>query len=212
MAICAPSVSSTGTASAAATSASWISCALGGRRPPQHVIQHLGAIARVADADAQPPEPVAHLRDHVAHAVVAGGAAALLEAHDARPENPARRSATRIDSDGHLVEGRDAAHRLAAVVHVAHRLQQPQLALADARARQLALVARLAAEHRAVTLRQLVHEPEAGVVTRARVLGARVAEPDDQLERLAGHVVSSHRKRRRRPPRADGATAGASLW
>src|SRR4029077_18800939 len=43
----------------------------------------------------------------------------------------------------------------------------------------------LAAEGGRVAARQFVGELESRVVTRARVLGARVAEPDDQLERLA---------------------------
>ena len=40
----------------------------------------------MADADAQPPERIAHLRDDIAHAVVSAGAAALLQAHDAGRE------------------------------------------------------------------------------------------------------------------------------
>src|SRR5438105_10755613 len=56
---------------------------------------------------------------------------------------------------------------------------------------------------------ELVDDLEAGVVTGARVLDARIAEPDDQLERLTCHVVDSRPKRRRPPgepslPRAAG--------
>jgi hypothetical protein len=47
---------------------------------------------------------------------------------------------------------------------------------------------RLAAKARAVTLRQLLDELEAGVVARARVLGAWITEPEYQLVWLTGLV------------------------
>ena len=58
------------------------------------------------------------------------------------------------------------------------------------------LVFALDAKRAAVPARQLVHEPEAGVVARARVLGARIAEPDDELECVAGHVAGESEQRR----------------
>src|SRR5205814_5536699 len=87
----------------------------------------------------------------------------------------------RLDRD--LVVVRDAAHRVAAAVHVAHGLEQPQILSADARPCELRLVARLAAEGRLVAAGELVDDLEAGVVTGARVLDARIAGPDEPLAR-----------------------------
>src|SRR5438067_1441868 len=181
---------------------------VGGIRASEHVVEHRRTIARVPDTDAQPPERIAHVRDHIAHAVVAGGAATLFEPYHARGEvELVVRHQHRLDRD--LVVIRDAAHRVAAAVHVAHGLEQPQILSADARTCELRLVARLAAEGRLVAAGELVDDLEAGVVTGARVLDARIAEPDDQLERLTCHVVDSRPKRRRPPgepslPRAAG--------
>jgi hypothetical protein len=38
-----------------------------------------------------------------------------------------------------------------------------------------------------MTPREFIHQPEAGVVPCACVFGARVAEPDDDLEWMSGH-------------------------
>src|SRR5256884_582716 len=181
---------------------------VGGVRASEHVVEHGRTIARVPDTEAQPPERIAHVRDHIAHAVVAGGAATLFEPYHARGEiELVVRHQHRLDRD--LVVIRDAAHRVAAAVHVAHGLEQPQILSADARTCELRLVARLDAEGRLVAAGELVDDLEAGVVTGARVLDAGIAEPDDQLERLTCHVVDSRPKRRRPPgepslPRAAG--------
>ena len=98
--------------------------------------------------------------------------------------------ATSISRRRDLVEPQHARHRAAAAVHEGHRLDQPDLLAADAHARELRLVFALVAKRAAVAARQLIHQPEAGVVARARVLGARIAEPDDELESVAGHVSS----------------------
>src|SRR5947209_6845683 len=120
---------------------------VGGIRASEHVVEHGRTIARVPDTDAQPPERIAHVRDHIAHAVVAGGAATLFEPYHARGEvELVVRHQHRLDRD--LVVIRDAAHRVAAAVHVAHGLEQPQILSADARTCELRLVARLAAEGR----------------------------------------------------------------
>src|SRR5690242_18131081 len=34
--------------------------------PAEHVVEHLRPIARMTDTDTQPPEAIAHLRDHIA--------------------------------------------------------------------------------------------------------------------------------------------------
>jgi len=62
-------------------------------------------------------------------------------------------------------------------------------------------VARLTAKQRVVPRGELVDELEARVVARAGVLGTRITEPDDQLERLTCHVVSPAPKT---PPAACG--------
>ena len=53
------------------------------------------------------------------------------------------------------------------------RLHQPEFLAADTHAREFRLVFAFEAERAAMAARQLVHQPEARVVTRARVLGAR---------------------------------------
>ena len=67
---------------------------------------------------------------------------------------------------------------------------------------ELGLVFAFAAKVAAVAARQFVHQPEAGVVTRARVLGARISETDNELERRACHGAETktppREKRRRR--------------
>src|SRR5262245_33172908 len=52
-------------------------------RPLQHVVDNLVAVARMSDPDADAPEVLAEVRDDVLDAVVAAGAAALLEPRDA---------------------------------------------------------------------------------------------------------------------------------
>ena len=137
--------------------------------------------ARMAHADAQAPESVALRGDDVAQAVVSAVAAGLLEPHRAarqidlvvRHQHLRRRD---------LVETQHARNRPAAAIHEGHRLREPDLLAADAHARELRLVLAFEAERAAVPARQFVHEPEARVVTRARVFGARIAEPDDEFE------------------------------
>src|SRR5262245_12020756 len=170
---------------------------LGFGGPRQHVLD--ARLRRLADADPQAPELIAELRDEIADAVVARGATALLQLHDARREI---QLIVRDENllDGHFVERRDAARRAAAAVHVRHRLHQPDLMPADPRARELALMLRFVAQRGAMAARQLVDEPEAGVVTRVRVLVVGIAETDDELEWSSGHDFRRYR------------TPGANTW
>ena len=78
---------------------------------------------------------------------------------------------------------------------------------ADPHPRELRLVLALVAERAAMAARQLIHQPEAGVVTRARVVGPGIAETHDELESVASHVrdagpmnenAAATRNRRRR--------------
>src|ERR1700754_2383956 len=41
------------------------------RRTRQYIVDHLGLVAGMADAEAHAPELGAHVRDHITHAVVA---------------------------------------------------------------------------------------------------------------------------------------------
>ncbi len=59
---------------------------------------------------------------------------------------------------------------------------------ADPHARELRLVLGFVAERAAVAARQLIRQPEAGVVTRARVVGPGIAETHDELDDVASHV------------------------
>jgi hypothetical protein len=48
-----------------------------------------------------------------------------------------------------------------------------------------------------MTPRQLIHEPEASVVTRACVFGTWIAESDDEFECVPGHLeLAGTRKNR----------------
>jgi len=58
---------------------------------------------------------------------------------------------------------------------------------ADPRAPELALMLRIVAQRCAMPARQLVDEPEAGVVTRMCVLVVGIAEANDELEGGSGH-------------------------
>ena len=115
-----------------------------------------------------------------------GGPAALPQLHDARRKI---QLVVRDQNlfDRHLVERSHAARRPAAAIHVRHRLQQPDLLLPDANTRELALMLRLEPKRAAMPPRQLIDEPEPGVVARARVLGLRIAETNDEFERNASH-------------------------
>src|ERR1700733_12547973 len=99
----------------------------------------------MADADAQPPERVTHLRDDIPHPVVSARAAALLEADDARGKIELVISdEDRLDR--YLVEARQAVHSTAAVIHEAHRLQEPQLITPYTRSGHFRTVTRLVAK------------------------------------------------------------------
>ena len=93
--------------------------------------------------------------------------------------------------DQHLVRRElevvaERAHRLAAAIHVAHRLQEPQRLARDLAAARLGVVAPLRPQAQLMAARQFVDEPEARVVARVFVFGARIAEPDDQMQRKSG--------------------------
>ena len=136
----------------------------------------------MADADAQAPERVAQLRDDIPHPVVPARAAPLLEADDAgRKIELVIGYENRLDR--HLVEPRHAVHGTSAAVHEAHRLHQPQLLASNARPRNLRVVTRLVAKMGPVAAGELIEQPEPRVMPRASVFVARIAEPDDQLER-----------------------------
>ena len=142
----------------------------------------------------QKPSPCA--RDEIAQAVVPAVAAGFLEPHRAarqvdfivRHQHLRRRASCRSPA---------RSDRSAAAIHESHaawRARAPRRRSVRARARPGAC---LEAEHAAVAPRQLIHEPEARVVTRARVFGARIAEADDELECVAGHVSSGTETTRR---------------
>jgi hypothetical protein len=86
-----------------------------------------------------------------------------------------------------LVEAEHTRNRPAAAVHETHGLDQPDFLTGDTHPRELRLVFAFAAKGAAVPARQFVDQPEAGVVPRARILGSRIAQPDDEFENVAGH-------------------------
>ncbi len=147
---------------------------LGGRRL-QHVADHGVLVTRVADPDAQPREvPAAELRDHVAQPVVTTVTAAALQPHRAR------RQIDLVVGDEDLlaleaIEIGDGRDRAPAVVHVGHGFQDAQALAAHLAVGHVAEEVRLGAEAPAPPGRDGVGEPEARVVTRARVARVRVA-------------------------------------
>src|SRR5919201_5527224 len=140
------------------------------------------APARAADADPQPQEVLgAAVRRERAQAVVAGEPAAAPRLQSSRLE---------IDVVVHheqllgldLEEPGSRAHGTAGLVHVRLRLQQREARLAepDLRCRP----GELRAPRAPMPARELVQHEPAGVVARALVVAARVAQPrDEQIER-----------------------------
>src|SRR5438132_8595343 len=104
------------------------------------------------DADAQAPEGVATMDDQVFQPVVAARSAALLE-----PQRTDRKIQLVMRHQqalgGDLVEASDGGRDLAAVVHVVHGLDEPQILAADARARELCVEARFSTKHAPMTAR-----------------------------------------------------------
>ena len=96
----------------------------------EHMAQYSAPVARMADAETHPPVILAEQRVDAAQAVVAGGAAALLDAHltggeiefVVEHEDVGRRD---------LVEARRRADRTAGFVHVCQWFQRQRLAAAD---------------------------------------------------------------------------------
>src|SRR5689334_3817957 len=104
----------------------------------------------MADPDAQPPERIAHLVNHVPHSVVTARTAALLETDDAGWKIELV-VGDQYRLDRHLVERGHTLRRASAPVHEAHGLEQPDFLTGNARPRELGLMARLIAERRAMT-------------------------------------------------------------
>ena len=115
----------------------------------QDVMQDLAAVPGMTDPQPQAPEPFRMVRENIAHAVVTTVAAAQLE-----PHNPGREIQLIVGHEdftrANLVEARDTGQRPTAAVHVGHGLGQPHLAVGNARAGEIGLMARLVAEGRTV--------------------------------------------------------------
>ncbi len=158
------------------------------------------AVAWVADAEAQPPELRAEMLGDARHAVVARRAAAEpeLRAPYRQVELVVRHQHV-LDRD--LVVGSRGADRFAAQIHVGARLQQPQTMAGEGNLRRVTLELAIRREPTAVLGGQQIDEPEADVVARRRVLRARIAEPDDQLDLRAHPVLSRMQRPPKRRPR-----------
>src|SRR5688572_21136289 len=105
-----------------------------------------------------------------------GNAATLLQAHGAR------REIELVVHHQHFLgldpeKAGEHLHRLPGKIHEGLRKKKPGAVavLSDER-----LELRVLAQHDAVCLRKALHEPEAGIVARALVLFARVAEPNNE--------------------------------
>ena len=154
----------------------------GARRARQHVIDHLGLVAGMPDAEPQAPEILADVRDDVAQPVVAAVTAAVLQAHGAdRQIELIVRHQDLLGRD--LEEIAQLPHRQAAAVHVRGGLQQHDVLAADVDARGLAGELAVVAKLRAVPPRKQIHEPETRVVAGDQMLGPRIAETGDDPQR-----------------------------
>src|SRR5260221_205020 len=150
------------------------------RRLLQHVVGALGSRWRLAHAQAQAPVLMGAqaLRD-VLQAVVAGDAAALLQA---------RRAGRKVEFIVHhqdflrldLEEPGDHLHRIPAGIHEALRQQQPRRGGVVAADQRLEL--RVLAQRHPGRGGQPFDQPETRVVARALVLLARIAEPDNEAD------------------------------
>ena len=149
----------------------------------QDEVDDLRAIARMADAQAQPPEILAEVRDDVLQSVVAGRAAAALQL------DTARRQVELVVHDQDLVrqdlvEPRQRANCAAARVHEGRRFEQPALVVATTDAADDPVEARFHAQLHALGARESVDEPEARVVSRPLVFTPRIAEAHHQSHRI----------------------------
>jgi hypothetical protein len=100
------------------------------------------------------------------------------------------------DFIGHdLVEAGQCHGGQARTVHEGLRLQQPHFIAPKVGARGIAVKARLVAQRHVAHARELVDQPEASVVSRRRIFGARIAEPDDEFD----HAIRIRLGCRKRP-------------
>src|ERR1700681_3673869 len=152
-------------------------------RPVKNVVRDLlfgkRTLARVADADSEPPEGRRPERcGDILEPIVTGAAAAFFELHRAwlqvelvvRDQDLLRCNA---------IETRQRGHRLAASVHKGLRqCQSPIDAVVRSYAGNEGLKLRLHTERRANCLRQALDEPRARVMPGRAVFAAGVAYPD----------------------------------
>ena len=144
----------------------------------EHMRMHQLLHARMTDADAHALVVVADMRADRAQAVMARDAAADLHAH---------LGGRQIDlvvkhrdvAERHLVEMHRLGDRAAGLVHVGAGQQQQHLLAADRAFGRHALEAPPPRRKRMPLGDRLDHH-ESDVVAVARVLGARIAEPDEQ--------------------------------
>ncbi|CFU01353.1 Uncharacterised protein [Bordetella pertussis] len=136
--------------------------------------------AGMADADAQAPEIGAAQRGlDVFQAIVAGVAAALLDLDLPRQEVEFVMQHQHLFGR-QLVEARHRADGLAGTVHVGDGLEQHDVLARVARLGEHAEEPFLQRKRGAQVVGQVVGEPETGVVAGRFVVGAGVAQPDDQ--------------------------------
>lgn len=153
----------------------------------QYVVDDLRAIAGMADAQPQAPEVRADVRDDVAQAVVTAVTAAQFETgvtdrqieFVVRDQNFGRRNF-------HVIGNR--AHGKSAAIHIRHRLEQRDFLAAERHATNVALESRMTSESPAPLGRKCIDKPEPRVVTREQMLGAWIAETDDDFEGSAWHL------------------------
>src|SRR5262245_8302445 len=157
-----------------------------GWRASQHVIEHFVLVPRVPDTEPKAPELVAEMRDEILESVVPARAAAEFQAHDAdRQIEIVMRNEHLLEIDLAVIE--QALEREPAAIHERERREDLEVVLANAKLRDFALEAALRAKLAVVLTRQCIGEPEAGVVTRERVLRPGIAESHDESQRKRSH-------------------------
>src|SRR5690625_1007260 len=138
------------------------------------------ANARVAYADAQPPEVVAvQVGKNAAHAVVAAVAAALLEARRARQQVKLVVGHQDVFGGDVVVVGR-CAHRPARLVHEGVGAQKHAVGVGPAGFGRQPVQLAVGPQVERFDAIQLVNKPEPGVVPGSLVLTAGVAQTGDQ--------------------------------
>jgi hypothetical protein len=146
----------------------------------QHIVDHLIAVAGMADTDAQAQKVItAHMRNQITQAVMPAMTTAPLQPRDTG------RQIKFIMNNQYLVtrntkEVRQCDNRLAAPVHIGRRFLQAAIVPLEFTATHLALETGLVFQTTMILLRNPVNEPESGIMPALFMFRARISQTDNQ--------------------------------